>query len=300
MFFKKNIFLILLLIAGSVANGQSDIFLTQQWFSRINMNPAATGNSNHVNVFLLNRQQWIGFYNAPQTSVFNAHTYFNTIQSGLGMSLIYDKLGKSHQTVDAMLSYAYHIDITNEILLSTGLSGGIYNSNWDPLRNDFSENPGSDLDLEKTSRTAPDFNAGLEINAYGIIFGASMTHLLNASPDNGKPGREIYTYLRYRRTIDRDFDIASGIMYRYGNYSHFLDISVMGYYKKNYWLGFSFRPNNSFAALLGVEFGIFRVGYSYDRSIGKLSSLAANTHEIMLSARILKPQQGRRTTRFLD
>ena len=300
MFFKKKILFVLLLIVGSVANGQSDIFLTQQWFSRINMNPAATGNSNVVDVFLLNRQQWIGFDNAPRTSILNAHTYFNAIQSGLGMSLMFDKLGVSHQTVDAMLSYAYHIDLTNELHLSTGLSGGIYNSNWDPGRNRFSDGVGTDLDMEKASRTAPDFNAGLELNAYGITFGASMTHLLHSSPNNGKPGREIYTYLRYRTAIDRDYDIAPCVMYRYGNYSHFLDINVMGYYKKNYWAGLSFRPNNSFAVLLGVEFNMFRIGYSYDRSIGVLSSLAANTHEVMLSARILKPQQGRRTTRFLD
>ena len=303
MYFRKNILFVLLMMAGSVANGQSDIILTQQWFSRINMNPAATGNSDNVDVFLLNRQQWVGFDNAPKTTIMNAHTYFNSIQSGLGMSLLYDKLGVSHQTVNAMLAYAYHIDLTNEILLSTGLSGGLYNSNWDPGRNEFPDkgNITNELDMNKSSRSVADFNAGLELNGYGITLGASMTHLLNArSTDDHKPWRGLYAYLRYSTTIDWDYDIVPGVIYRYANFGHFLDFNLLCYYKKKYWAGVSFRPDNSFAALLGIEFGMFRVGYSYDRSIGGFSSLAANTHEVMLSVRIQKPQQGRQTTRFLD
>lgn len=300
MFLKRNMLFVLLSIVGSVAYGQSDIFLTQQWFSRINMNPAATGNSNNVNVFLLNRQQWVGFDDAPRTTVLNAHSYFNTIQSGLGMSLMFDKLGISHQTVDAMLSYAYHIDLTDEILLSMGLSGGVYNSNWDPNKHTFSEPPDGGILNEKSSRTIPDFNSGMEISAYGITLGASITHLLNSSPDNGEKGRELYAYVRYRRSIDRNIDLVPGIMYRNDNSSHFFDFNVTGYYQKKYWAGLSFRPNHALAVMMGMEYGMFRVGYAYDRSIGVTSSLAVNTHEIMLSVRIQKPQQGRQSTRFLD
>jgi len=300
MYFKKNILFVLMLITGSIAYGQSDIFLSQQWFSRINMNPAATGNSNNVNLFLLSRQQWVGFDNAPRTNILNAHTYFNSIESGLGMTLIYDKLGRSHQTVNTMLSYAYYIDLTNEMLLSLGISGGVYNSSWNPEKHTWAI-PSDPGDLpERSSRTAPDFNAGAEMNAYGITLGASVTHVLNTGSDNNKPARRIYSYLRYRKTIDWDYEIVPAVMYRYGNYSHFLDFNVLCYYQKNYWVGVSFRPKNSFAAQVGMDFYKLRIGYCYDRSIGDLSSLAANTHEIMLSVRIQKPQQGRRTTRFLD
>ena len=304
MSFKRKILSAWLIAACFATYGQSDILLTQQWFSRINMNPAATGNSDNINVFLLNRQQWIGFENAPSTNVLNAHSYFNSIQSGLGFSMIYDKRGVSHQTVNAMFSYAYHIDLTEEILLSLGLSGGLFNSNWDPKRHIDPNLPPTEIDRElnvdKLSPTSADFHAGTEISAYGFTLGASVTHLLNSKPDNFKPGREIYGYLRYRRAIDRNFDIAPGIMYRNGNYSNYFDINVMGYYLKKYWAGLSFRPNNSFAAMLGMEYGMFRVGYAYDRSIGTTSSLSLNSHEILLFIRIQKPQQGRITNRYLD
>ena len=293
----------LLIAVGSFTYGQSGIFLTQQWLSRINMNPAATGNSNNVDVFLLNRQQWRGFENAPKTNVLNAHSYFNAIQSGLGMSLMFDKLGESYQTVDFMFSYAYHIDLSEDILLSMGLSGGLFNSNWDPKRNIVSEEDDPQLFVDKSSRTTANFNTGLELNAYGMTFGLSVTHLLNSSPERsytGEPGREFYSYLRYRRAINQNFDIAPGIMYRNGNRSNFIEFNVTGYYLKKYWAGLSFRPNNAFAVMLGGEYGMFRLGYAYDRSIGAVSSLAANTHEFMLSVRFQKPQKGRKTTRFLD
>ena len=306
MSMKHNIFLVMMLVISSVAYGQSDIFLTQQWFSRINMNPAATGNSNNVDVFLLNRQQWVGFDNAPKTSVLNAHSYFNSIQSGLGFSLMFDKVGVSHKATNAMMSYAYHVDLSEEILLSLGLSGGLYNSHWDPKKNIFPED-GSKIDpeqtVDKTSRTSADFDAGVELNGYGITFGLSAKHLLSSSPEKaytGKPGRSFYSYVRYLRSIDRSFDIAPGIMYRNSNHSNFFDFNVTAYYLKKYWAGLSFRPDNACAVMLGAEFNMFRVGYSYDRSVGKTSSLAANTHEIMLSVRIQKPQKGRKTTRFLD
>ena len=300
---KRKIIFVLLLMLGSVVYGQSDIFLTQHWFSRINTNPAATGNSNNVDVFLLNRQQWVGLENAPKTSILNAHSYFNSIQSGLGLSLMYDKLGVSHHTVDAMLSYAYHIDLADEVLLSLGLSGGVYNNQWNPRKNKIGDIEDPELLVDKTSRTSADFNTGFELNGYGVLLGTSVTHLLNSSPEkasSGKPGREINVYARYRTSIDPSIDIAPGIMYRNANRSNFLDINVTGYYLKKYWAGLSFRPNTAFAVMLGGEFGMYRVGYAYDRSVGVLSSLCANTHEIMFSIRFQKPQQGRRTTRFLD
>ena len=302
---KRETFFVWLLMTWSVAHGQSDIFLTQQWFSRINMNPAATGNSNNVDVFLLNRQQWVGFDNAPRTSVLNAHSYFNSIQSGLGVNLMFDRIGVSHQTLNAMLSYAYHIDVTDDVLFSLGLSGGLYNNNWDPRRNTLPDETIEDeyFAVEKSSRAVADFHTGMELRIYGLIFGASVTHLLSSSPENsltGKPGREIYVYLRYRFAINPNVDIAPCIMYRNGNRTNFFDYNLTGYYKRKHWAGFSLRPKSSFAVMLGTEYNMFRFGYAYDRSIGGMSSIAANTHEIMISVRIQKPQHGRKTTRFLD
>ena len=64
--------------------GQTDIQLSQQLFSRVNYNPAATGASNYINAFLMAREQCVGFKDAPSSPVFNVHNYFNSIRSGMG------------------------------------------------------------------------------------------------------------------------------------------------------------------------------------------------------------------------
>lgn len=300
---RRNIACILLFFASICTYGQSDIFLTQQWFSRINFNPAATGNSNNVDVFLLNRQQWAGFDNAPRTSILNAHSYFNSIRSGLGISIIYDQLGVSRKTADALFSYAYHFNLGEQALLSFGLSGGIFHSNWDPKSNTTDDPTDPELLTEKTSHLYPDFNAGFELNTSGLTLGAAATHLTGSAPDKtltGKPAREYYGYVRYRIPVSRTFDIVPGIMYRNTDRSNFFDCNLTAFLMKKYWAGVSYRPDNAFAAMVGMEIGMFRIGYAYDRSIGQTASLAANTHELMLSVRIRKAQKNRQNVRFLE
>ena len=285
------------------AYGQKDMFLTQQWFSRVNYNPAATGSSNNIDIFLLNRQQWVGFENAPKTSVLNAHNYFNKIQSGLGLSLVYDRLGVSHKTVSAALAYAYHFNLGEASLLSLGLSGGIVNDSWDPHKNTTDVTSDPELDTERTSRLEPDFGVGIELNTYGLTVGASVSHVNGPGIEDaitGKASRTYYSYARYRFPITKTFELAPGIMYRNANRNDFFDFNMTAFLMKKYWAGVSFRPDNAFAAMLGMEIGIFRIGYAYDRSVGKTTSLAANTHEVMLSIRISKPKTNRYTPRFLN
>ena len=298
---KWKIKLLLLFAVSTFTYGQSDIFLTQQWFSRINMNPAAIGNNASVDVFLLNRQQWVGFDGAPKTSILNVHSYFDDFKSGLGLSLLYDKIGVSRQTVNAMFSYAHNVVLFEEISLVLGLAGGLFNSNWDPNKNRFPDDTTIDPDLlpDYSSLTSFDFNAGMELNGHNTTLGLSFTHLLNSVAETGKPAREFYSYLRYRWIINRDMYLAPGVMYRYSNNSSLLDFNVTGHLMRSYWAGFSFRPNNAISMMLGAEYGNFRIGYAYDRSIGATASLAKNTHEVMLFVRLFKQRQERQTTRFL-
>ena len=305
MFSRRNITCLLLFLLNLCAYGQRDIFLTQQWFSRINFNPAATGSSNYFDVFLLNRQQWTGFDNAPKTSVLNAHSYFHNIRSGLGLSVVYDRLGVSHKTVDAILAYAYHFNLGDQTLLSLGLAGGVINYSWDPHKNTTDEQNDPEMTGDRTSKLNPDFDAGIELNTYGLTLGASVTHITSSDMENaitGKTSREYYGYARYRWNMSKTFNLSPGIIYRYSNNSNFFDLNVTAFYLKKYWAGVSYRPDNAFAAMLGLEVGIFRIGYSYDRSVGQTASLALNTHEVMLAVRIPQSQSkgSRKTSRFLD
>jgi hypothetical protein len=73
----------------------------------------------------------------------------------------------------------------------------------------------------------------------------------------------------------------------------------MLFYKKMYWVGLDYRSPTTMVAMLGVEWNMFRIGYSYDFSMGKLNNLASSTNELMLSLRISKGKKNK-NVRFME
>ena len=73
---KRNIYIKLLtillaLISGFNTYAQQDLMVSQQIFSRMNINPAGTGNIERFDAFLLGRLQWAGVDNTPRTGLLN-------------------------------------------------------------------------------------------------------------------------------------------------------------------------------------------------------------------------------------
>ena len=284
---------------------QNDVLLTQQWLSRINQNPAATGNSDNIDIFILARQQWAGFEDAPSTQVLNIHNYFHRIRSGLGLSAILDETGVGNRMVNAKLAYAYHVNIGDKFLLSLGLSGGIIQHSFDPNRHFFVDITDPSLaTLEKTNQFSPDFDFGIELSSQRFLFGASVTHIARL-PDDAtslKIAQQYYGYVNYKQPVGSSFDLIAGIRGTNFDEAYFLDFSLTSLLLKKYWLGVMFRPDNAVAGMAGFQLGFIRLGYSYDYSIGKTASLAKNSHEILLSFKIGKPKKAINTKspRFIE
>ena len=103
---KKILTAISLLAMTFTANAQRDMMLSQQFFSRLNINPAATGNSDDIDLFLLGRWQWTNVEDAPKSGVLNVSDYFEGIRSGIGLSMLYDDIGISNRTYNCKAAYA--------------------------------------------------------------------------------------------------------------------------------------------------------------------------------------------------
>ena len=287
------LFLLFFLLAATPAFAQNDVLLTQQWLSRINQNPAATGNSNNIDVFILARQQWMGFENAPSTQALNIHNYFYGIRSGLGLTAIRDETGVGNRTINAKLAYAYHTNLSDDWLLSLGLSAGVIQNTFDPAAHFFVGSDPQLEKLEKTNRFEPDFDFGVELSSGRFLFGASVTHIarLPNRATTVKLSQQYFGYMSYKQPIDQRLDLIFGLRGTNFDHSPFFDISLSAFLLKKYWLGAMFRPDNAVAAMLGMQIGFVRFGYAYDYSIGSAASLARNSHEIMISFKIGKPRK---------
>jgi type IX secretion system PorP/SprF family membrane protein len=296
---------VLALMAGTRVSAQNDVLLTQQWLSRINQNPAATGNSDNIDIFVLARRQWTGFDNAPLTQTLNIHNYFQRIRSGLGLTATHDETGIGNRLINAKLAYAYHVNLGEKWLLSLGLSAGILQNTFDPSGHFYIDTADPLLaTLEKKSQLDPDFDFGIELSSQRFLFGASVTHIARL-PDAAttlKLSQQYFGYVSYKQPVGESFDLIAGVRGTNFDEAYFVDFSLTGMLLKKYWIGAMFRPDNAVAGMIGMQIGFVRLGYSYDYSMGSAASLAKNSHEIMLSFKIGKPKRviNTKSPRFIE
>ena len=315
---KKITVSFILFILSLGAYAQHDILLTQQWFSRINRNPASTGNSDYYDLFLLTRRQWVGVENMPQSNLMNVHSYFDKIRSGLGLSLSYDNPGGiANSVVNAKIPYAYHVNLKENLLLSLGVSGGVLYKGFDPgrhvLLHEDEKNHPDTFGNERIDQFNPDFDFGLELSMPKLLFGASITHLgvTHSQLTTFNSAMHYYAYARGNFVLGDNFDIAPSVVYLNTGKVNLTTFGANLFFKKMAWIGIDYRPPSPrkedlqrwdysmLTAIIGVEWNFFRIGYAYDLSLSKLGDLSHSTHELMLSFRIFN-KLNKRGVRFIQ
>jgi len=300
---KLSVAILFLLSLGVFA--QSDYTLAHQYFSRINQNPAATGSNDYFNIFYMHRQQWVGWDGAPVTNVLNAHTYLEKISSGIGLTFDYDQIGVSSQSVNAKLAYAYYLKLGRDKLLSLGVAGGILYKSLDGNRLVLPGGDPAGIYLPNESSVKPDVDLGGEFTSRWLLIGVAANHILNQKDDVSSvvAPMAFRAYARGNIGLGQSFDIAPTFSYAHLNYNDIFEASLTAFYKKMIWLGGGYRLNaNAVFGMIGLEYSIFRIGYSYEYMTAK-NYPAPNTHEFLLSLRIPKSSKysgNQRAVRFME
>lgn len=292
---KLFITLLITLIGATHTFAQHEIgpSLSSQLFSRINFNPAGIGNSEKVNIFNMNRLQWLGFDGGPKTFVLNGHYFNESLKSGFGATFSYDAIGNSNQAITAKAVYAYNLDISDKGLLSFGLSAGI-----NQFSKDYSDdrwNP-DEITLENESKLNPDIDFGIEYSMPYLLVGASINHLGMFDESNTlSPTQTYYGYARGAVPLTKEITLAPALLYMNSGKTNVFDINAVVFYQDLYWGGLSWRINAAVSIMAGFEWNFLRVGYAYEISTGIANY---NTHELMLSfiipTKFEKQKKGRR------
>lgn len=282
----KKIYIAFLLAFTVGSYAQNEFTLSEQLFSRLNINPAASGNSENINLFNTNRLQWAGFEGAPTTTLLNVHSYLKSITSGIGGSFSYDELGIANSTVNAKVAYSYHVDLSKSALLALGASAGVYSRSFSPTNHIV--DPGDNDIPNDTTYTRPDFGFGVELSTKYVMLGASILHL-GQSPSTMTTMNSIQSYFGYVRgklPINNDIMISPSILYMNSGQTNKIEINATAFYQGKYWAGLGYRSGSAMSIMLGMEWEWLRVGYSYELGMGKVFNLNNNTHELMLSVAI--------------
>lgn len=289
-------------VMGSVAFAQQDPQFSQYMFDRLSINSAVAGSTGNICATALLRQQWSGFSGAPKTGLINVQGALEKINSGLGLSVYYDKLGYEKNTI-ARVHYAYHLKVGSQSTLSAGiyagLSGRAFEANWiaiDDWRDDASiPNP-------HRNDSGFDLGAGLYYRAPNMWLGISSTQLPETELKNVsiQNRRHYYVQAGYDWAIggNKKYTLQPSILLKSDASSTQLDIGALFLYDEMIWAGVGFRTEDAIAPMIGYQHqfpngnSLLRIGYSYDVTTSELKNYSSGSHEIMLSYcfKIIKPE----------
>lgn len=290
---KKLLILISSFFLALSASAQQDLMLSQQFYSRINKNPAGIGNIADLDAFLLGRYQWANMKDSPKSGVFNLETFRDKLHSGFGFTMGYDNIGVAKQMFNPKLVYSYQLNLADDKVLSLGLSAGIqygyFNAEKYTLE-DETERSDGDFPDDRQTKVSPDFDFGVEYVTPTILAGASVTHLAQSESTTLQNSRHIYVYGRYLFNLSEKWDVAPMLTWMNKKKVNVLELNCTGYYNRTFWGGITYHPDlvdgfgtNPLAITAGLEFKNFRIGYTFDYNFGKVADYAGTAHELMLS-----------------
>ncbi len=295
--FMKKIFsfLFLYIIAILAAIAQQDPQFSFNRLTQLTVNPGYAGNDGSINGLILNRYQWVGMEGAPKTLVFSVGAASNLfgLTSGVGLNVISDELG-FQKNISVNLDYAYRKK-TGIGELGIGPSLGFYNmsvnGDWYIPESEYHgtvTDPG--IPQGEASQLAIDLGFGVFLKSNNYFFGASVTHLNQASIILGDQARSFlarhyYLSAGYNISLtDPLFELKPAVYFKTDMAAYQADFTLDLVYKKRFSAGLNYRINDAVCVLIGVEMNNgLKIGYAYDIITSALAGYSGGSHELYLS-----------------
>jgi type IX secretion system PorP/SprF family membrane protein len=290
---KRPAITFLMFLVMGIVYGQQDPIMTQYIFDKLPLNPGYAGSVDALSINLIDRYQWVGIDDGPNTITLSANSYLPNPHLGVGIYAFRDALGPTVET-GVMGSFAYKI-LFPRGKLSFGVQFGFnyLDIDWnalDPM------DPGDPLlNNQVRQKAVPDAGVGIYYYTRRWYVGASSTHLLQnkmvvseENPTNttsfSKLLRHFYVMGGVAIPVGDNIDIRPSAMVKYVQNAPVQgDITFSMLFLDIFWVGVGYRTEKCMTFL--VDFNIARnlhVGYSYDAWFNQLKSYNSGSHEIRL------------------
>ncbi len=335
---KRTLTIIAFALGSTAAFAQQDPQFSQYMYNKMFMNPGYAGMRQALCASVIARQQWSGFDGAPQSGVFSADCFLPQIHGGVGLNVLYDKLG-FESTMAYRLAYSFHLYNVGGGTLGIGLELGAVSKRIGPTGSDqwiattAWQNDGSIPPQLK--KTVFDVGFGLWYQRQNIWFGISSTHLPASQVDDGTQSvNQVPTNLplvhNLRYQIARHYFITGGINLFQGNTwevrPSFLvksdatitsfDLNVIALFNQRFWFGASYRFQDAICPMIGFQLpmtnstpderpgGGLKVGFAYDYTTSNLKNYNNGTFEVFLNycipIKVVPKRVGHGDTRIFD
>lgn len=288
---KFGYYLLALLISFCFSldlKAQWDAQVSQYWKVKTFFNPAFGAEKDSIQATLLHRQQWVGVDNAPKTFIVSADMPVNFMgrKHGVGILAMSESIGLFKNT-SIGAQYVYKKRWKKNIL-NVGVQLGFTSIGFDASQIDKAGQEDIE-DIGATDQTKVfDGNIGIAWVAPKYYIGISSTHITQPNFDIGD---DITTY------IARAYYFTAGYNMRLGKSSYELqpsvlikaDNTVVQYdatarlvYKRMFNGGISWRKDDGWVFLLGINIFGIDAGYAYDLSTSEISVKSKGSHEFFV------------------
>ncbi|HON53035.1 MAG TPA: type IX secretion system membrane protein PorP/SprF [Bacteroidales bacterium] len=283
--------ILLIGVTHSLTIAQTDIQQTNYMFNELSFNPAYTGSTNNLRATVLARKQWFGFDHSPltQTLCVDNATRFG----GIGLNIINDQVGYE-RSLYAKLLYSYTAQFSDNTALTAGFAAGVIHRMLDGSQLEFQDetttDPAAILDMQSGLKPTIDF--GLQFLHKDFAIGVSSAHIqtsLQTATIFNMP-RHFYGYAQYRIKAGEKLAFVPTVYAKSGSNVYQVEANTNIYFNKKFWLGASYRLDESMVALAGIIIKEqLYIGYAYDFNVGDVSPYSYGSHEIFISFRKKPP-----------
>ena len=292
---KKLTLLFVSIFMGSMLQAQQLPQLSQFMLNDFAVNPAIAGMNDYYQIKTSVRNQWVGIEDAPKTTLLSIYGK-SSDHVGLGGSVFNDQVGPTSRA-GASLTYAYHLNFTDEVKMSMALSGGFTQFKIDKVGWNTFHSDDPLMDGAEAVNLVPDATFGLNIYEEDKWYlGIAVPQLLNSKltlidedfVDNisldmdGSLSRHIYVMGMYNLEIDHYWDLQPSVLFKTVSNQNQIDMGLKTIYSDKFWMGMDYRTNGDISALLGfIIQEKFMIGYSYDIPNPDISQYTSGSHEFM-------------------
>jgi type IX secretion system PorP/SprF family membrane protein len=290
-----------------------DAMFSQFYSNPLYLNPALAGTGDCARLMFNYRNQWPSFENNFTTYSASADRYFNGLSGGLGLIVVSDNVGNGIMNTTRLSAiYSVHLRLSSEMNLNAGFEATfhqqklkfeelIFRDMIDPVTGNINPAATSELPIENSSVSIPDFATGLLLGISETYFiGIAAHHLAQPVLDFYANSKDNLLYRKYTvhagakfeigssgyNRQDNNFVLSPNILYQYQqaaqqvNFGVYLERSPL---VAGVWYRYNVKNSDGAIFLLGLSHKRFKIGYSYDVTLSKLRGTTGGAHEVSMA-----------------
>jgi type IX secretion system PorP/SprF family membrane protein len=300
---KTKLFSFVLMFTAIVSFAQQDAQFTQYMYNTININPAYAGSRGALSIFALHRTQWVGLEGAPVTNAVSINTPLNSNNLGLGVSIINDRIGPTHEnTISADLSYTVPTSETFKLSFGVKATANLFDLDVTRL------NPADDDPSlhDYNNKFSPNIGAGIYWHSDKAYVGLSVPNFIESNRYDDNEVAIFKEQINYYLIAGYVFDLNNYIKFKPAILTKMVkgaplqtDVSGNFMFNDKFVLGFAYRWSAALSAMVGfqVSEGLY-IGYGYDHETTNLDNYNSGSHEIFLRYELFKNNNKITTPRF--